>query len=61
MGQIMQMQTMRPRALHCRRCGGRFLLDNDGDLRCLMCGRPEKQRAWEPLDPRERQNNIPAA
>ena len=60
MGELMTMRT-KARSLHCRRCGGRFLMDNDGDLRCLMCGRPEKERAWEPLDPRERVRAMPAA
>ena len=32
----------------CRRCGGAFTRDQDGDLTCLICGRPARSRRWEP-------------
>lgn len=34
----------------CGRCGGCYLPDQDGDLFCLMCGRPTRRRRWEPAE-----------
>lgn len=36
------------RRTSCGRCGGCYLPDQDGDLFCLMCGRPARFRGWEP-------------
>ncbi len=45
---IMHPAMTRPTA--CGRCGGCFLPDHDGDLFCLMCGRPVRTRRWEPAE-----------
>lgn len=46
--------------LNCRRCGGYVLPDVDGDLVCLMCGRPLRARRPS-LDDAERPEHRHAA
>jgi hypothetical protein len=43
----MNMRSDLNRRTFCRRCGGCFLPDQDGDLFCLMCGRPEIRPSWQ--------------
>jgi uncharacterized Zn finger protein (UPF0148 family) len=33
------MQTLIKTKLHCKHCGGE-LFEDDGEIRCLQCGRP---------------------
>lgn len=48
------------RKLRCRRCGGVFTRDQDGDLLCMMCGRPAKARRWQEVEREESLRRPPA-
>src|SRR4029079_2917051 len=43
-GADMNMEQRSEKPSTCARCSGCFLPDLDGDLFCLMCGRPDRVR-----------------